>query len=171
MIIRIARETDMPALLQIYNYEVLNGLATFDLHAKTMQERMPWFYEHNRDNHPLLVAEADNKAVGYASLSPYRDKEAYARTVELSVYIDPDYRRRGIARRLMAEILNQARERDDIHTVISVITDGNAASVALHEEFGFDYCGTIKEVGWKFGKLLGIVNYQLMVSPEGKKTP
>ena len=163
MIIRIAQEQDMPALLHIYNYEVLHGLATFDLHAKTMQERMPWFYEHNRDNHPLLVAEMDKRAVGYASLSPYRDKEAYARTVELSVYVDPDYRRRGIARRLMAAILDQARLRDDIHTVISVITDGNTASVVLHEEFGFNYCGTIKEVGWKFGKLLGIVNYQLMV--------
>lgn len=163
MIIRTAQELDMPHLLHIYNYEVMHGLATFDLHAKTMQERMAWFYDHNRDNHPLLVAELDDRAVGYASLSSYRDKEAYARTVELSIYIDPDYRRRGIARRLMAAILAKAREREDIHTVISVITDGNAASVKLHEEFGFTYCGTIKEVGWKFGKLLGIVNYQLMV--------
>lgn len=163
MIIRIAELKDMPRLLDIYNYEVLNGTATFDLHPKTMEERMTWFYEHNRDNHPLIVAEMDGKAVGYATLSSYRPKEAYASTVELSVYIDPSYRRQGIARRLIADILAEARGRDDIHTVISVITEGNDASVRLHEEFGFACCGTLREVGKKFGRLLGTVSYQLMV--------
>lgn len=163
MKIRVAEERDMPQLLAIYNYEVEHGTSTFDLHKKTMAERNEWFHEHNHDNHPLIVAELDDKAVGYASLSPYRDKEAYAATVELSVYVDPDYRRRGIARRLMAEILETAKQRGDIHTVISVITDGNDASVRLHEDFGFEYCGTVKEVGKKFGKMLGTVNYQLIL--------
>lgn len=163
MIIRAADRKDMPRLLDIYNYEVLNGTATFDLRPKTMEERMEWFYSHNQDNHPLIVAEIDGKAVGYATLSPYRPKEAYAATVELSVYIDPAYRRRGVARRLICAILAEARARDDIHTIISVITNGNDASVKLHEEFGFAYCGTMKEVGKKFGKLLGTVSYQLMV--------
>lgn len=163
MIIRVAREKDMPQLLAIYNYEVMHGTATFDLQCRTMAERMEWFYAHNRDNHPLLVAELDEKAVGYVSLSSYREKEAYNRTVELSLYIDPEYRRRGVARQLMAAILAEAGAREDIHTVISVITEGNLASVKLHEEFGFTYCGTMKEVGLKFGKLLGIVNYQLIV--------
>lgn len=163
MIIRTAAIKDMPRLLDIYNYEVLNGISTFDLHPKTMDDRMEWFLEHNIDNHPLIVAEIDGKAVGYASLSSYRPKEAYAATVELSVYVDPGYRGRGIARRLISDILEEARGRDDIHTVISVITDGNEASVKLHEEFGFTYCGTMKEVGKKFGKLLGTVSYQLMV--------
>lgn len=163
MIIRIAKIEDMPRLLDIYNYEALNGTATFDLHPKTMDERLEWFYEHNKDNHPLLVAEIDGKAVGYASLSSYRPKEAYAATVELSVYIDPEFRRRGVARRLIADILAEARGREDIHTVVSVITEENRVSVKLHEEFGFEYCGTLKEVGKKFGKLLGTVSYQLMV--------
>ena len=56
MIIRTAQEADMPYLLDIYNYEVLNGVATFDLHPKTMEERMEWFRVHNVDNHPLIVA-------------------------------------------------------------------------------------------------------------------
>lgn len=163
MIIRIAKESDMPQLLNIYNYEVLNGLATFDLRARTLDERMEWFRAHNKDNHPLIVAEIDERAVGYASLSSYRDKEAYAKTVELSVYIDPEYRRRGIARSLMANLLDEARRREDIHTVISVITEGNDASVKLHQEFGFSWCGTMKEVGQKFGRMLDIVNYQIMV--------
>lgn len=163
MMIRIAEINDMPRLLDIYNYEVLNGTATFDLHPKTMDERMEWFHAHNKDNHPLTVAEIDGRAVGYASLSPYRPKEAYSAAVELSVYIDPAYRRQGIARCLIADILEKARERDDIHTVISVITEENTASVKLHEEFGFVHCGTMKEVGKKFGRLLGTVSYQLIV--------
>ena len=124
---------------------------------------MKWFRAHNVDNHPLLVAEIDGRAVGYASLSEYREKEAYKRTVELSVYVDPEYRRMGVARALMEAILEEARSRDDIHMVISVITEGNEASIRLHEEFGFIHCGTMKEVGEKFGKLLDIDNFQLMV--------
>lgn len=163
MVIRTAEEKDMPELLDIYNYEVKHGLATFDLNPKTMEERLVWFREHNVGNHPLIVAVEDGKAVGYASLSSYRPKEAYAATVELSVYIDRDYRRRGIAGELAYAILETAKERDDIHTVISVITGGNEASIRLHERLGFIHCGTIREVGVKFGKMLDIENYQMLV--------
>lgn len=163
MIVRVAEKKDMPRILEIYNYEVLHGNATFDLKPKTLKERMKWFHEHNIDNHPLIIAELDGLIAGYASLSAYREKEAYEATVELSVYVAPECRRRGVARFLMAEILKEAREREDIHTVISVITEGNEASMKLHEEYGFIYCGTMREVGEKFGKKIGIVNYQLMV--------
>lgn len=163
MIIRTAAEHDLPDLLAIYNYEVLHGTATFDLHPKTLEERKEWFYAHNVGNHPLLVAELDGHAVGYASLSPYRDKEAYAATVELSVYVDSQYRRRGVARRLMEEILAWARVCEGIHTVVSVITGGNEASIRLHQEFGFKDCGMLREVGEKFGRRLDIANLQLMV--------
>lgn len=163
MEIRVAEERDMEALLSIYNYEVVNGVATFDLEPKSMEERMKWFRAHNVENHPLIVAELDERAVGYASLSAYREKEAYAATVELSIYVDPKYRRRGVARILMQSILDEARRRKDIHTVISVITGGNEASIKLHREFGFTHCGTMREVGEKFGRLLDIDNFQLMV--------
>lgn len=163
MIIRTAEEKDMPQLLDIYNYEVEHGIATFDLTPKSMEERMVWFREHNVENHPLIVAEADGKAVGYASLSSYRPKEAYKTTVELSVYVDREYRRKGIAGKLTSRIIEIARERDDIHTVISVITGGNEASCLLHEHLGFVHCGTLKEVGTKFGKRLDIHNYQIIL--------
>jgi L-amino acid N-acyltransferase len=163
MIIRTAKEEDMPELLDIYNYEVEHGFATFDLTPKTMEERMVWFHDHNVGNHPLIVAEEDNRAVGYASLSSYRPKEAYKTTVELSIYVSKDYRRKGIAGKLAAAIIELARNNDDVHTVISVITGGNEASILLHENLGFVYCGTMKEMGMKFGKMLDIINYQLMV--------
>lgn len=163
MIIRTAEEKDMPQLLAIYNYEVEYGVSTFDLNPKSMEERMDWFREHNVGNHPLIVAEIDGKAVGYASLSSYRPKEAYSATTELSLYVDQQYRRRGIAGQLGTAILEYAKACNDIHTVISVITGGNQESIHLHDQLGFVHCGTIKEVGMKFGTLLDIENYQIMV--------
>ncbi len=161
--IRVAEERDMEALLEIYNHEVLYGTATFDLSPKTLEDRKPWFYAHNVDNHPLLTAEVDGAVAGYASLSPYREKEGYRATVELSVYIAAACRGKGVATALIEAILRIAREREDIHTVVSVITAGNEASVRLHEKFDFVFCGEMNEVGEKFGKRLGTVSYQLMV--------
>lgn len=163
MILRLAEEKDVPALAGIYNYEVEHGTATFDVKPRTLSDRLDWFYAHNVGNHPLIVAEEDGKTVGYACLSPYRPKGAYSATVELSVYVHKDYRRRGIARKLMIRILDMARQDPSIHSVISVITSGNEASIYLHEELGFLHCGTMKEVGVKFGKYLDIDNYQMMV--------
>ena len=160
---RIAQIEDLPVLLDIYNYEAENGYATFDIEPKTYEERKVWFDEHNVDNHPLSVALIEDEVVGYASLSPYRTKEAYAATVELSVYVHKDFRGRGVAMRLMQDILQMARADESIHTVVSVITAGNEASEKLHEKFGFSYSGTLHEVGIKWGKYLDIVNYELLV--------
>ena len=122
-----------------------------------------WFDVHNVDNHPLLVAEQDGRVAGYASLSSYRAKEAYRSTVELSIYIHPDFRRQGVATALMEAILAEARRDPGTHTVVSVITDGNEASRKLHEKFGFTYCGAIREVGMKFGRYLDILNFSRTV--------
>ena len=138
MIVRKAEERDLPELLEIYNYEVLNGVATLDLHEKTLDERKMWFSEHT-GSHKIIVAEIDGKAVGYASLSPYRQKEAYKSTVELSIYVDVNFRGRGIAKTLMREILEIARSDKSLHNVVSVITSGNEASEKLSPGFGFPF--------------------------------
>lgn len=161
MIIRAAQKKDLPQIAEIYNYEVLNGTSTFDIHPKTEEYFLSWFNMHNIDNHPLIVAEDEEKILGYASLSPYRDKEAYSQTVELSVYIGKPFRRMGIASRLMTEILKMAEEDKNTHKVISVITSGNEASRRLHEKYGFTFCGTVTDVGIKFGKYLSIDTYSL----------
>ena len=163
MVIRTAEYRDLAAMLAIYNYEVKNGTATFDVAPREGQAAEAWFTSHNVGNHPLLVAEKDGEVLGYASLSPYRDFDAYLQTVELSVYIAPAHRGRGVASALMDAILRLARENADTHTVVSVIAGGNAASVRLHEKFGFTYSGTLHEVGLKFGRYLDIVNYELCV--------
>lgn len=162
MTIRKAELKDLEEMAAIYNYEVLNGVSTFDIKEKTTEDRLPWFNEHNRDNHPLIVAEEDGKTVGYACLSPYRYMEAYNTTVELSVYIAPDYRRFGIGRALMDEILKYAYSDPNTHAVVSLITSSNEASINLHREFGFEFCGKMREVGIKFGEYHDVSTYQII---------
>lgn len=162
MIIREAEERDVPYLMEIYNYEIKNTTATFDMQPNTLEDRMEWFRQHNVGNHPLFVAEEDGRAVGYASFSTYRRLEAYHESVELSVYVDHRYRKRGIAGKLLEHILEWGRKREDVHMAISVISGENETSVHLHEKFGFEYAGTIREAGRKFGRYLDIVNYQLI---------
>lgn len=163
MLIRKAERKDLPALLDIYNFEVVNGVATLDLNPRTLAEWQIWFDHHNVENHPLYVGEIEGKIAGYSSLSSYREKEAYKTTVELSIYVSPEFRKRGVATELMAYILEEAKADPRTHTVVSVITAGNEASCKLHEKFGFEFCGTIKEVGMKFGVFQDIENYRLGV--------
>lgn len=161
--IRKPTRQDIPALLDIYNYEVENGVATLDINKKTFAEWEEWYDNHNIENHPLIVAEIENEVAGYATLSAYRFKEAYKSTVELSVYVSPNHRQMGVGTALMEEILRLAKDDESIHTVVSVITSGNAASCRLHEKFGFTFCGTIKEIGIKSGRYVDIDNYYLIV--------
>lgn len=162
MIIRNAEERDLPDILEIYNYEVLHGVATLDLHEKTLDDRKMWFLAHT-GRHRIIVAEIDGKSVGYASLSPYREKEAYKSTVELSIYVNVNYRRQGIAKALMRKILEIAQNDKSLHCVVSVITSGNDASEKLHKDFGFTYCGTLREVGFKSGSYRDIDNFELIL--------
>ena len=163
IILRRGIIADVPALLDIYNDEVLHGVATMDLEPRTIAEWMEWFEQHNVDNHPLLVAVVDGHIAGYATLSAYRTKEAYKSTVELSVYIHRSFRRMGIANRLMDAILTEAKQDDRTHLVISVITAGNEGSLRLHERFGFTFCGTTPEVGFKHGEYRDTESYALLV--------
>ena len=162
MVIRKALLKDLDKLKDIYNYEVLNGTATFDIGEKDYEDRLIWFNEHT-GSHPLIVAEVDKEVAGFASLSTYRSRAAFNGTVELSLYIDVSKRKMGIATKLMEHILNLARIDENIHTVVSVITSENEVSIRLHEKFGFIKCGEIKEVGKKFGRYLGTTIMQIMV--------
>ncbi len=98
MELRIARQADLPPAAGDLYYEVTHGVATLDIHPQTMEQRQAWFDAHNVENHPLYVAEQNGVVAGYASLSAYREKEAFASTVELSIYVAPECRRRGLRR-------------------------------------------------------------------------
>ncbi|KIL49142.1 GNAT family N-acetyltransferase [Jeotgalibacillus campisalis] len=160
--IREAQQKDLTEMAAIYNEAIEKTVATFDLRRQTIEERQAWFNKYG-GRHPLLVAELDGKVAGYSSLSPFRDKEAYSDTVELSIYISSDYQGKGIGKLLMEEILLRAAKLDH-HVVIGGITGGNEASVKLHEKFGFEFAGCFKEVGYKFDQWQDVHFYQLILN-------
>ena len=163
LIIRSIAKDDVFACLSIYNYEGEHGVATLDLEPRTLEEWHEWYNAHCDEHHPIIVGTINDVVVGYASLSPYRLKDAFKSTVELSIYIHKDYRGQGVATRLMERILEMAKADTMIHNVVSVITAGNEESTKLHNRFGFTYCGLTPEVGFKHGKYQDTETYALLV--------
>jgi len=163
LVIQSITKNDISACLSIYNYEVEHGVATLDLEPRTLEEWREWYNAHSDEHHPIIVGTIDDVVVGYTSLSPYRLKDAFKSTVELSIYIHQDYRGQGVATRLMEHILEMAKVDTMIHNVVSVITAGNEGSTKLHNRFGFTYCGLTPEVGFKHGKYQDTETYALLV--------
>ncbi|MCX6290554.1 MAG: GNAT family N-acetyltransferase [Bacteroidetes bacterium] len=158
--VRPATEADQPAICEIYNESVLNSAATFDTEPRTFETQMEWFRKHKK-NHPVLAAENNGNIIGWASLSPWSDRCAYDTTVEVSVYIHHDFRGHGVGKTLLEKVLEEGRKEKN-HTVISRITEGNEASICIHEKAGFRHVGVMKEVGYKFGKFLDVTIMQLV---------
>jgi phosphinothricin acetyltransferase len=152
--IRTAQNEDLEDITEIYNYAILKTTATFDTEPKTVEQQRPWFDEHGSNN-PLLVAELDSVIVGWASLSKYSDRCAYSDTTEISLYVKEEYQGKQIGKKLMEKILDEGQAAG-YHAVIARIAEGNEVSVHLHESFGFEHVGIMKEVGKKFGRLLDI---------------
>lgn len=156
---RPATLDDQVAILSIYNDAVINTTATFDTEERSFQKQLEWFAVH-RERHPVLVAVSEGKIIGWASMSPWSDRSAYDASVEVSVYIHKDHRGKGIGSRLL-ELITLAGKEAGNHTVISRITSGNDVSIHLHEKLGYRIVGTLKEVGFKFGRYLDVVILQL----------
>jgi phosphinothricin acetyltransferase len=165
MIIRPATLADAPALMQIYNHEILHGVATFDTETKTVDDREKWLRQHT-EKYPVLVAVVDGFVTGYASMNRWSDRAAYNDTAEISIYLAPAYQGKGIGKQLMQAIL-EAGKNAGLHCILSRITEGNDASIYLHKKFGFELVGVTRQVGKKFGRLLDVTMMQLLYDVSG----
>lgn len=152
--IRPARPEDVPAITEIYNDAILHTTATFDTDVKTEADRLSWLQQHD-EKHPVLVAEKSGQVVGWASLSRWSERAAYDSTAEVSLYVHHDARNRGIGKQLL-EVLTLEGKNVGLHSLIARITEGNEKSFYLHELFGFQTVGTLKEIGKKFGEYLDV---------------
>jgi L-amino acid N-acyltransferase YncA len=158
--IRPAELKDLPAITEIYNEAILRTTASFDTQTKTVDEQKVWYDKHG-DKYPIVVAVEGEKVIGWASMSQWSDRCAYAATAEASLYIKEGYRGEGVGRQLSIAILQAAREAG-LHTAIVRITGDNAVSIKLAKSLGFKHIGVMKEVGNKFGKLLDVHMMQII---------
>lgn len=160
--IRPARADDAEAIRAIYNVEVTSSTVTFDLVPRTLDEQHEWLAARQGALACLVAEDDDGEVVGFAALSRYRDRPAYATSVEESVYVHRDHQGRGIGRDLLAALVDTAR-RHGFHTVVARIVGGHEASIALHRACGFDEVGTEREVGRKMGRWLDVVVMQRLL--------
>lgn len=161
MEIRLATLADAEAIRNIYNHEVLNSTVTFDLRPRSLEEQKEWL-EARSGAHAVVVAVSDGEVVGFGALSPYRERPAYATSVEDSVYVRADQRGTGVGRALLEELVKLATQHG-FHTMLARIVGGHAASIALHLAVGFEIVGSEREVGRKFNRWLDVVVMQRML--------
>ena len=155
MELRLATLDDAEAIREIYNLEVSTSTATFDLVPRSLDEQRTWQAERSGAR-AVIVAVDDRRLYGFGSLSPWRDRPAYATTVEDSVYVHRDHRGQGIGGALLAQLVATASAHG-FHACMARIVGGHEASIALHANCGFAVVGTEREVGRKFNQWLDVV--------------
>jgi L-amino acid N-acyltransferase YncA len=142
IIIRDAVEADMPAIIAIYNAAIETRLATAQLEPVNTEEGYSWLIDHSPDNYPFWVAEIDGRVAGWLSFKRFLPRCAYRGTVEISVYVDEFFRRRGVARRLLEEAIARAPSLG-INALIGLIFGHNEPSLKLFEQLGFHRWGLL----------------------------
>lgn len=159
--IRPATERDVPDMLEIYNHYVANTTVTFDEDALTLKEMRHKLAAAKKLGHPWIVAESPSKQIiGYAGVTPWKQKAAYRYTVENSIYLSPAATGKGLGTALLDELIERCRDAG-IKEIIAVIADrGAEGSIAIHRKFGFVEIGHMGKVGFKFGRWLGTVLMQ-----------
>ncbi|RFA11965.1 N-acetyltransferase family protein [Subtercola boreus] len=159
--IRRASAADMPYVREIYNHYVANTVVTLDEDAMTLKAWKQKFAWLSKLDMPFLVAiSGSDQVIGFAYVSPWKQKAAYRRTVEDSIYLGPAATGKGLGKALLKELLAEAKAAK-IKEVLAVVVDkGAEGSIRLHESFGFKEVGRLGKVGFKFNRWLGTVLLQ-----------
>jgi L-amino acid N-acyltransferase YncA len=161
-LLRPATHDDLLAINAIYNHYVLTSTATYQTVPETAEGRAAWFTRRDPARHPVKVVDCGGRLAAWGSLSAFGYREAFARTVENSIYVHPDFQRRGLGRMLLLDQIAAATAAGH-HTIVAAISSEQAASIALHEAHGFSETGRLREAGWKFGQWLDLVYMQRML--------
>jgi phosphinothricin acetyltransferase len=163
--LRPATRDDVPAILAIYNHAVLHTTATYDYEPRTLDQRLAWYDDHERDALPIFVAvSAAGTIAGWSSLSRYHLKPGYRFTAENSIYVAEGHQGRGLGARLLAPLIDAARARG-LRAIIAVIDSANEPSLRLHAKFAFEQVGHFRQIGFKFGRWLDVVYLERLIEP------
>ena len=152
--VRDATIEDAEAIRAIYNLEVTTSVVTFDIVPRSLTEQQEWLASRS-GAHSAIVAEADGSVIGFGSLSPYKERAAYATSVEDSVYVHRDHQGRGVGQALLGNLVERAT-RHGFHALFARIVADHEASIGLHLANGFEVVGHEREVGRKFGRWLDV---------------
>jgi phosphinothricin acetyltransferase len=160
--IRLAGASDAAAIRSIYNLEVTTATSTFDLVPRSLADQEAWLAARSGAFAAIVAVDGAGTVVGFASLSPYKERAAYRTTVEDSVYVDRNRGREGIGSALLTRLVEVARA-SGFHTVIARIEASGEGSLALHARCGFQLVGIERQVGRKFNRWLDVAVMQLLL--------
>lgn len=161
IVVRPAVEGDLTAMNAIYNREVVEGVATWELEQWPLERRQEWFAARDEEE-PVLVAEIDGAVIGFSYLTKYRGRLGYRFTRENTVFVDPAYQRRGVGRLLLSALIERGRGLG-LHTLLAFIDEENDGSIELHRALGYQVVGRERETGHKFDQWRSSVELQLML--------
>ncbi|MEO6182657.1 MAG: N-acetyltransferase family protein [Verrucomicrobiota bacterium] len=161
-VVRLATESDLVAINDIYNHYVLHSTCTYQEEPELIEGRQKWF-RHHGDKHPVIVAEVEGEVVGWGSLSAYHARCAYRHTVENSVYVHHQHQRRGIGALILQGLISRACSLGH-RAIIAGIDADQLGSVALHTRFRFEKVGHFKQVGFKFNRWLDVIYMELILN-------
>lgn len=160
--IRSNQTEDTQAILDIINYNILHSTALYDYAIRNYEQQKAILDDKINKGFPVIVAELNGIVIGFGMYSEFRFREAYKFTVEHSVYVSENHIGKGIGKIVLSELILLAKAQG-LHTMIGVIDSENQASIAFHEQFGFETVGIIKESGFKFNRWLDSVFMQLIL--------
>lgn len=159
--IREVRADDAPQIAGIYNRYILETTISFEtqpLSAEDMRKRI----EEISSNFPYFVAESDGKIMGYCYAHPWKERAAYCKTLETTIYLASEAKGKGLGVRLMDRLIDECRNRG-YHALIACITAENVESCHFHERLGFKKVSHFEQVGQKFGRWLDVADYELIL--------
>jgi L-amino acid N-acyltransferase YncA len=169
--VRPAAPDDLPAIQAIYAHHVRHGLATFEEEPPSADEIRRRFLEVAAKGLPWLAADFGGVIAGYGYCAPYRARSAYRYALEDSVYVREDYHGRGVGAALLEALIERCTALG-YRQMIAVIGDSaHAASINLHASLGFLRVGTLRSVGFKFGRWVDSVLMQRALGPGDASRP
>ena len=156
---REATEADLEGLVAIYNEVVANSTAVFSSLPVSVDERRHWWQARTAQGYPVLVAHDEQGVAGFGTFGDFRAWPGYRFTVEHTLHVRADVRGRGIGSQLLRALIERGRALGK-HVMVAGVDAGNAASIRLHERFGFAQAGRLREVAYKFDRWLDLVFLQ-----------
>lgn len=168
MLIRDAREADLPGLLGIYNEVIATSTAVYSSLPVTLEDRLDWWRRRVAAGYPVFAASDGAGVLGFASFGEFRAGPGYRFTVEHTVHVRADCRGRGIGQILMSALFVRAQQLGK-HVMIAGVDAANTASIRFHERLGFERVGHLRETGFKFDRWLDLVFLQRLIGASPAK--
>ncbi len=153
-----ATKADLAAIIKIYNHYILNSTASF--HTEMISQKdLGEFLFIGHPKYPSFVITDHDKILGFCYLRQFKQRPAYDRSAELSIYLKPEFTGKGFGRYALSN-LETAAKKAGIHMLVGTLCSENQASIQLLENAGYSRCGYLKNIGEKFGRVLDVVIYQ-----------